>query len=57
MPRIIGKARALEFFATARRVSSQEALEIGLVSNICDPVLECALTTVRETAQKKKAPN
>ena len=32
LPRLIGKARALEFFATARRLSSQEALEIGLIS-------------------------
>ena len=43
LPRIIGKARALEFFATARRVSSQEALECGLVSRISDPVLDAAL--------------
>lgn len=43
LPRIIGKARALEFFATARRVTSQEALEIGLVSKVCDPVLDCAM--------------
>jgi enoyl-CoA hydratase len=57
LPRIIGKARALEFFATARRVTSKEALEIGLISGICDPVLECALKTVREIPQKKKAPN
>jgi enoyl-CoA hydratase len=57
LPRIIGKARALEFFATARRVTSKEALEIGLITGICDPVLECALKTVREISQKKKAPN
>jgi len=57
LPRLIGKARALEFFATARRLSSQEALEMGLISNICDPVLECALKTVREVSQKIRAPN
>ena len=43
LPRMIGKVRALEFFATARRVSSQEALEIGLITQIHDPVLESAL--------------
>jgi enoyl-CoA hydratase len=48
LPRLIGKARALEFFITARRLSSPEALEIGLINRICDPVLECALTTARE---------
>lgn len=42
LPRIIGKARALEFFATARRVSSEEALAIGLITRIHDPVLESA---------------
>lgn len=42
LPRLIGKARALDFFATARRVSSQEALEIGLISQIHEPVLESA---------------
>ena len=57
LPRLIGKARALEFFATARRLSSQESLEIGLISGICDPVLESALATVRVTSPKKKAPN
>ena len=57
LPRLIGKARALEFFVTARRLSSPEALEIGLISAIGDPVLECALTTIRETSKETKAPN
>ncbi|MCM3872409.1 MAG: enoyl-CoA hydratase/isomerase family protein [Pyrinomonadaceae bacterium] len=57
LPRLIGKARALEFFATARRLSSQEALEFGLVNDICDPVLECAVNTARDTSHKAKAPN
>jgi enoyl-CoA hydratase len=43
LPRIIGRTRALEFLATARRMASEEALAIGLVSRVCDPVLECAL--------------
>jgi enoyl-CoA hydratase len=43
LPGIIGKARALEFFATGRRVSSQEALKIGLITRIRDRVLESAL--------------
>lgn len=43
LPRLIGPARALEFFTTARRIESHEALEIGLVDGICDPVLECVL--------------
>jgi len=43
LPRIIGRARALEFFATARRYSSAAALEIGLIMRVGDPVIECAI--------------
>jgi enoyl-CoA hydratase len=42
LPRLIGRARALEFFATARRYSSAAALEIGLISRVADPVIDCA---------------
>ena len=43
LPRLIGKQRALEFFLTARHVKSEEALQVGLVNRICDPVLNGAL--------------
>lgn len=43
LPRVIGRARALEFFATACRYNSHEALEMGLVSHIGDPVISQAL--------------
>lgn len=43
LPRLIGKQRALDLFLTARHVRSEEALQIGLVNSICDPVLDCAL--------------
>ena len=43
LPRLVGAARALEFFTTARRLTSHEAYEAGLVDRICDPVLDCAL--------------
>jgi enoyl-CoA hydratase len=43
LPRIIGRARALELFTTAGRYSSKAALEMGLISRIADPVLECAM--------------
>ncbi|MDQ1590785.1 MAG: enoyl-CoA hydratase / 3-hydroxyacyl-CoA dehydrogenase [Pyrinomonadaceae bacterium] len=42
LPRLIGQARALEMFATARRVNADEAHEIGLVNRIGDPVVEVA---------------
>ena len=53
LPRIIGRARALEFFATARRYSSAEALEIGLVTELADPVLEHAMRISGDTVQNK----
>jgi enoyl-CoA hydratase len=43
LPRLIGTARALEFFVTARRLDAQEAFDIGLIDRICDPVLDCAV--------------
>jgi enoyl-CoA hydratase len=43
LPRIIGRTRALEMFATARRMSSAEALKAGLITQIADPVLDAAM--------------
>ncbi len=43
LPRLIGKQRALDLFLTARLLRSEEALQIGLISRICDPVLTCAI--------------
>jgi enoyl-CoA hydratase len=43
LPRLIGTARALEMFTTAKRVTGSEAYEIGLVSRIGEPVLDCAI--------------
>ncbi|MDQ3473833.1 MAG: enoyl-CoA hydratase/isomerase family protein [Acidobacteriota bacterium] len=43
LPRLIGKTRALELFATARTLDARNALEIGLIDRIDDPVLEAAL--------------
>jgi enoyl-CoA hydratase len=43
LPRLIGTARALEMFATAKRVEAREAYEMGLVSKLGEPVLDCAI--------------
>ena len=43
LPRVVGRARAFEMFATARRLSAREALEAGLVSRVGADALECAL--------------
>jgi enoyl-CoA hydratase/carnithine racemase len=41
MPRLIGKARALEMFITAEKLTARQALHIGLIDAIADdPVAE-----------------
>jgi enoyl-CoA hydratase len=47
LPRLIGRSRAIEFFATAGRYSSEAALEMGLVTRVADPVLDCAFEQAR----------
>jgi enoyl-CoA hydratase/carnithine racemase len=54
LPRLIGTARALEMFTTAKRIDSREAYQIGLVSVIGEPVLDCAIEFA--LAHKAKAP-
>jgi enoyl-CoA hydratase len=43
LPQLVGTARALEMFATARWVNAEEALEIGLVTRVSADALACAL--------------
>ena len=43
LPQLVGAARALEMFTTARRVHADEALEIGLVTRVHADPLACAL--------------
>lgn len=49
LPRLVGKARAIEFFVTARRIQSSEALKIGLITAISDPVMERAMVLANNT--------
>ncbi len=51
LPRLIGAARALELFATARRVSGAEALEMGLVHFVADDALGRALEIASRRAE------
>jgi enoyl-CoA hydratase len=44
LPRLIGKARALELFIAAEKVTAQCALEIGLVDSIADDPIAEALS-------------
>lgn len=43
LPALVGAARALEMFATARRLSAREAREAGLVNLVDEDALACAL--------------
>lgn len=46
LSRLMGVAKALEIFLTTRRVSADEALEIGLVSAVDEDVLNAAFSFV-----------
>ncbi len=48
LPRLIGESFALELLMTARRINATEALRIGLISAIADPVLNTAIETARQ---------
>jgi enoyl-CoA hydratase len=46
LPRLVGEARALEMFMTARRVTAAEALSIGLIDELADDPLEAAIGSI-----------
>jgi enoyl-CoA hydratase len=48
LPRLIGQGAALEMFYTAKRVSADEALKIGLIDRISINPLETALELLAE---------
>ncbi|HXD30473.1 MAG TPA: enoyl-CoA hydratase/isomerase family protein [Pyrinomonadaceae bacterium] len=48
LPRLIGPARAAELFFTAKRFTAAEALQIGLVSSLADPILDHAIQIASE---------
>jgi enoyl-CoA hydratase len=52
LPRIVGLGAAKELLYTGRNVSAEEALRIGLVNGVHDPVLEHALEVARGLAGK-----
>src|SRR5688572_28491526 len=55
LQRLIGVAPAVELYVTARSIDSQEALRLGLVTRIADPVIDYALEFAREMAKPREA--
>ena len=53
LPRLIGMAPAIELFITAKSIDSQEALRLGLVTRVADPVLEHAKEFAHIFAQSR----
>ena len=49
LPVIIQRGRALELFLTGRRITSAEALEMGLVSEVSDSSLDIAMSIARKS--------
>jgi enoyl-CoA hydratase len=55
LPRLVGATRALDIFATARRVTSAEAFEIGLVNRVGEPVIDCAVALAQSLVASSTA--
>lgn len=56
LPRLIGKARALELFATGRMFSVIEARNSGLVDAVGDPVIQLALNLANNSPLSQASP-
>lgn len=54
LPRLIGEARALEMFMTAKKVSAKEALKIGLIDLISEDSINEALKMPVANLSSKK---
>jgi len=54
LPRMIGRANALEFFIRGRRYSSDEALGVGLIGQVSDSVVADALKLAQRSQNRER---
>jgi len=52
LPRIVGRSRAIEMFIAASRINSATALSAGLITEVGDPVLDCAFSIFRKASRR-----
>jgi enoyl-CoA hydratase/carnithine racemase len=50
LPRLVGTANALDLLLSARKLGAEEALRLGLVNRVADPVLDAAVEYARDLA-------
>jgi enoyl-CoA hydratase/carnithine racemase len=50
LPRLVGTANALDLLLSARKLGAEEALRLGLVNRVTEPVLDTAVEYAREMA-------
>lgn len=53
LPRLVGKARALEIFTAAEKIHAKEALRIGLIDAIADEPLAYAAQNIHQLLAEK----
>ena len=53
LPRLIGKARALEMFVAAEKVTAKQALRIGLVEAVVDDPVEWCMKYIAQRANEE----
>jgi len=51
LPRLIGRAKALQMFVAAEKIDAGEALQIGLVDRVADDVVQEAVRMLQQSAE------
>lgn len=56
LPRLVGKARALQMFLAAEKLHAKQALQYGLIAEIADDSIAAGLDRLANIAQPRTAP-